>query len=1677
MRRFFKFTLRFLLGILILILALLLAISLVLFVPKVQEYVSQEAGSFVSKKIGTKVRLEGLYLNFPNGVAVNQLYIEDQSADTLIYADNFQVSLDYFALIHSEVEVSNILLENTTANIRVAEDSTFNFDFILKAFAGESEESIEPKESTSPALAFDIGIIELNNVRFSYYSAPDGMHTNYSVGKLLVDIDEFDLEKQHYIAKSINLENTSGNFEIFKSVPSNTDTSSSLTEMIVGAHQINIASTRFKLIDQTSQTTFSTQIGELNFLAEPINLLKQEIIVNELAINNSSVKVQLNSSLGRTDTSISENSTADEKPWSVSLSKFSLENFDFNFDDNGVKKIDKGVDYAHLGLTIKSLESNSIYFNGINDLGLSLSSLAATEQSGLKINDGEFKIKLDSNQVSLKDLLLKTPTSSIDAEVLLNFKSLEKIAEDVENLKLNIKVNNTIISPTDLLYFAPDLETNESISPYIKQKISLDGKILGSISDLAINNFFITIKHSTSLAINGQLKGLPKIETLAFNFNKIILKTNPSDLNSLLPDSTIPRDIHLPNNMKLNATASGSIKDLTSKLSMITSYGNLTSKIKFQQPSTNTYAYQIDLDIPQFDLASLLQDTTLGNIGFKGDINGHGLSLSEMELELDAVVKDFEYLNYRYSDLNIKGKLQEEAFEGGINMNDSNLIFSFNGKADLDSLNPAFDFTFDLAGVDLQHLNISKYDYRINGGISADFTGNSLENLNGNLDVRDVLVLYKGEQYHIDSLLCISIIDSGKTDISIKSNLLDASFNGNIYLSDIAETLEAHFKGKLSDSIVSIKKEQDFKFDIKIHDPDILTEVFLPDLNSFETGEIKGEFDSQKDILALDVNFPKINYAEIVLDSLSFRVNSNSSKINSELSIKRISYDTLSVQNISFLTVTEGKEALLSLQIQNENEDHLLQLKGILNQTNKEFRFHFEEEEQFINSNQWNVNQANELIFGDSTYFNQVVFSNDDQKVAVSTNNKHHRLSFSNFELSSLFNVISQNQEDLGQYNSAYQAYNKKKIETNSTDTTENDSPSLLKGTLNGSVNFPIDSTSNLKASLDLENLQLSEVPIGDLKAYYSQELNKDSIKVTLDGNGNNLVAKGFISKNEMILNLSIKKLKMNTLEAFSGGKLKNTQGYLTGNAELVKQNEVYNTKGELTFNSVRLRSTYLGETYYLENEKITLSKEKITLSNFTILDSAKQPFVTDGTIEISEITNPKFNLNVKINHFQFLNTTKESANDLFYGNVLASADIKVTGKLNQPRVSSKLELEKGTDITFVVPEEEASEVNREGIVAFVDKDEKIPLLLRRDKNKDTVKIDVLGIDLTSVINIDEKTKITIIIDPVTGDRLKIQGGGEIRADVDPSGRVSMNGLYTIENGDYELKLYNLVKRKFALEKGSKLIWSGPPLEAKMDIKGVFVTKASPLGLLGDQVSSLSDAERNSYKKRIPFKVLLLLGGEILKPDINFRIELPEDQKASAEGAVNNKLAQLNNNESELNRQVFSLIILKRFYTQSPTSGGGGSYLARESVSQILTSQLNSLTDKYVKGVNVELSVDSYNDYSSEGDLEGTTDVNLALSKNLFDDRVVVRVDGDFNVENNDQQSGNSAIAGDVSVEYKITEDGKYRVKVFRKDEYEGIIEGEFVETGVSLIYNREFSKFNELFRKEENKTIESERE
>ncbi|WP_419788614.1 hypothetical protein [Mucilaginibacter sp. SP1R1] len=118
---------------------MVLLVVILIQIPAVQNFAKNKAVSFLQGKIHTKVQIGHISLGLPKLLVLENVYFEDQKKDTLIAGDKLKVDISLLKLLDHKVEINEINLQGITANVSRGADSVFNFDYIMKAFAGEQK--------------------------------------------------------------------------------------------------------------------------------------------------------------------------------------------------------------------------------------------------------------------------------------------------------------------------------------------------------------------------------------------------------------------------------------------------------------------------------------------------------------------------------------------------------------------------------------------------------------------------------------------------------------------------------------------------------------------------------------------------------------------------------------------------------------------------------------------------------------------------------------------------------------------------------------------------------------------------------------------------------------------------------------------------------------------------------------------------------------------------------------------------------------------------------------------------------------------------------------------------------------------------------------------------------------------------------------------------------------------------------------------------------------------------------------------------------------------------------------------------------------------------------------------------------------------------------------------------
>lgn len=804
------------------------------------------------------------------------------------------------------------------------------------------------------------------------------------------------------------------------------------------------------------------------------------------------------------------------------------------------------------------------------------------------------------------------------------------------------------------------------------------------------------------------------------------------------------------------------------------------------------------------------------------------------------------------------------------------------------------------------------------------------------------------------------------------------------------------------------------------------------------------DFNSTQRSLNASLKTKRIIYSGTQADSVNVLVNTAGDKLNYSASIAGARSGSINIYHSSVAGFVADNKLDVTLATNDVKNNPQYSIAGVLQQIQDGIRFNLKPGDLLLYYAKWNVAQDNYIQY-DSTglIVNNFNISNNGQSLSVNSESKSGTapldVKFSNFQISTLTHIA--NQDSL-----------------------------LLSGDINGTAIVKNVTTSPVFTSnLTIDSVIYKQDTIGTVAIKVNNETaNAYVADVSIKGKNNDIKLNGtyYTGDSRMDLKLAINSLNLAAVKPFAVGQLDDAGGILKGNVSISGTADKPNINGNLNFVNAFITPTISGEKFTLSNDAINVDSRGIHFNNFVLGDSANNKATINGDILTTDFRNYQFNASLNARDFTVINARKEP-NRLFYGKLNITSRLQVKGEMGAPTATGNIKINPVTDFTMVLPSEDPEIQEREGIVNFVDKNH--PDTLYKKTIYDSLSTSTMrGLDIDANIETDSSAKLTLVIDENTGDALTMQGIANLNGGIDRSGKINLTGSYQLTHGSYTVSL-SLLKRQFIIQPGSTITWTGDPTTAQVDIIAVYIAKTAPIDLVEQQLTNQQDLIR--FKQPLPFQVNLRLQGDLLKPAISFDIAL-QQELLSIYPEVDLKLQQVRQDNSELNKQVFALLLLNRFVQQDPFASSGGTttagQLAIQSAGRILTEQINSLASSLIKGVDINFDFNSAQDYST-GVQQTRTDVNVTVSKKLLNDRLIVNVGSDVGLQgpaNNVTSVQNSSISGNFSLDYKLSRDGRYRLRAYRQNDYQEVIQGQVIETGVSFILVMDYDKFKELFEK-----------
>ena len=1622
-------------------------IAVVIQIPSVQTKIVHTATTYISKKTHTKVEIKSISISFPKAIVIEGLYLEDLKHDTLVYAQKAKINMALYDLLNNKIAINSIALDDATIKLHSTKtDPIFNYNFLLTAFSDTTNQA-KPDTLSKSKWKFSLDQVDLKSVRFTYNDEFAGMNVFVTLQKSDIRVDEIDPGKSVYQFDKLFVEGLTATILAGQSANTKGNSSTGILPKI-GAKNLQLSNSTVSYTDSVGYMSVVSVIDACELNDASIDLQKQLLSSDYLSLSKSKVEYHTFNSELKSDTTTRISSS--ENNWKVTLNHIALNDNSLNYKSGNKLPLKNVFDPDNLEYSHLILDATGLFYSP--DLTkVTVTKFSAVDQNNFAIVGFETDFSMDQHSITARKLRVNTANSSINADFNIQYSSATTLMDSMQFSNINLDMRSVSFKNSDLLYFNPELVKQ----PFFKNannKTSVSGKVKGSLNNLTGKNLNIRTGVNTIVKTDFIIKGLPQVQTAFYDFPNLSIISGKSDI-VMIADTMVPKSIEIPENINLQVVFKGKMKSFESTANMISSFGaaNLIASI---DPSEN---FSGKVSLSGLDMGRFLKDTVMyGPVTLTAEAIGSGLDTSTVKAKIKADVTAIYLNKYTYHNLAMDGTVTGKQFEGKINGNDENLVFDFDGLVNLNTNRENYKFRLDVKGADLQKLQLTQNDFRIAFIASADIKGGSATKMNGTAGVTNIIVAKDGKKYVLDSFLTASVNEPNKSEINISSALIDIKYAGTVSPSALPELLNQfinnYFPVSESNQVIMKSEQSNFSFEIQLHNHPILSKVLFPQLKEFEPGIIQGSYDSQKNDMKLNASIKKMVYGTTEISDFAIEVNSDNTALNYKISSRGISNSQINLDNFSFDGKLEGNKIFANISSIDGKKNKLL-IKSQISKDNGNYKLTLDPKEFYLMNNRWEIPADNYISFGKQGLLIHHLFI-DHAGSQINVGSVHDQfnddlnIAIKNFKLDDISRIIEKD-------------------------------TSLVKGNLDGNLLIKrVDNSYILVSDATISNLIVHDIPVGDLTLMAGKSgVNKFDIDLSLVGPDNNLNANGsFIlsnGDNSIIVNTDIQSLSLKTVQAFSMGQITEAAGTITGNILAEGKISSPDITGELVFNNAFVKPTYLNNRLEFKNETIQLKKEGVFFNSFTILDGAKNSAILNGSVQMKQFSNFIFDLQFSTKDFLLFNTSAKDKQN-FFGRMVVDSKIDVNGPMSLPVVVAKVKMKKGSNFTFAVPEDKLTTDKGEDVVEF-DNTLKFNPILYRGEKKGGQTTGMSGFDLSSIVEIDKEATLRLLMDPASTDSLVVKGEAALSFTMDRSGKMSLTGAYNLNDGSYLVSLESVIKKKFAIKEGSTIIWNGDPLDANISIDAVYSVRASPYDLVADQISGLSDVDQGGYKQRYPFMVLLKLRGEILHPEISFEIQLPPEDKGILGGAVNQKLSMLNEDPSSLNKQVFALLVLGRFVQENPfqSESGGTSALIRSTVGKFLSAQLNQLSSKLIPGVEMNFDIQSYDDYQS-GQAQGRTQVEIGVKKQLFNERLSVQLGGAIDVEGaRAQQNSVSDITSDVTVEYKMTKDGRFRMKGFRHNQYEGAIDGQLVETGIGVLFVRDFNRWSRLF-KSRNSRIDS---
>ncbi len=1291
-------------------------------------------------------------------------------------------------------------------------------------------------------------------------------------------------------------------------------------------------------------------------------------------------------------------------------------------------------------ISLKALQSDSI--------NASIKRMSVEEAcSGLALKRLTLKLTANERHAEIENFAIGLSGSNIAMEQLtLDYDSLGAFDHFADQVRFRVKSAPSHIALSDLSPLIPVLKDFE-------QPLSLAIDIDGTLNHLNINSVNIGSSDELALLASGTLDNITnasetyidgRLERLSINHRGLQqLSRNLGEAN----DSTSVL-VNL-GNAAFSGEVTGGFNNLTARGALTTDRGDVKTDIKLtSDKERGLFAYVGSIESQGIELGKLLANDKLGNIAFNLNVDGRHRDGQRPDIQMEGVISNFDYNGYSYENINLDGEYRNGGFNGAVSLDDQNGSVELIGEINTAEKIPTFNFTATVDSLYPNRLKLTdKYEEAMfSVRVNADFTGNSIDNMVGTIDIDNLAFSSPEKSYTMENLHIAAAKENGGNSVALRAPFMKADFTGNFRYStlpaSIMNILSAYIPSFVSPVKSGAKGDNDLNFDIYVYNTNIFSDMLDIPIHIYMPSTLKGFVNERSGHLGVEGYFPRLRYGEKILESAMVRAYNDRESLTCKarfterqrdddvnVALEAVAADdkvsaTLNWGN-SAQTTYSGKLAAVASFFK-EQAGEKSGMKTVVD---------IQPTDIILNDTLWQVHKSQVVINGGDVEVNHFLFNNNDRYLMV-----NGRVSKDPADTLTV---------DLKEINLGYVF-----------DIADVTDDVYFAGDATGRVyasNLSVE--PKLTTHLNVKNFCLNGALMGDLDidGTWHNEDKGIYLDARIDGKtGGKSTVKGFLypikPTSALDLNIHGDRLNLQFINRYIEGIVQELKGDVTGDVHFFGKFKALTLDGSVMANA-KVKLDVLGTSFYVQ-DSLRMIPEGMDFVNMHMTDAVKRgKGVLNGNLRYNHFKDIRYLLNINMDNMMIMNT-HESVDFPFHGTVYATGNALLQGNANDG-LTANVAVSTNKNTTFVYNTAAAMQATDTQFITFHDKtpvnrrdtlltggffSDMAALRAHEAEEEDESTADI---HLNLLIDATPEAQMKIVMDPIAGDYISGKGYGNIKAEFYNKGDFKMFGNYNIQQGVYKFSLQEVIRKEFNIKSGS-IAFNGVPTDANLDIQASYTVPSASLNDL------IPDASTIVQQPNVKVNCIMNLTGILQHPTISMSIELP-NERDEVQALVRNYIST----DEQMNMQMLYLLGIGKFYTESNV-GTQQSDMMSSVLSSTLSGQLNNILSHVVDNNNWNIGTNL-----STGE-KGWTDMEVEgiLSGQLLNNRLLVN--GNFGYRDNPM--ANTNFVGDFEAEWLLSRSGDIRLKAYNETNDRYYTKTNLTTQGVGIMFKKDFSKWNELF-------------